>query len=55
MLTITTENNRKMSTNVVGDFDWAVNVLGATSTVRVNNVYYVLELKANLLSVGQIV
>lgn len=54
MPTVTTANNGKMSANV-GDFDLAVNVLDTTSSVEVNNVYYVPELKVNLLSIGQIV
>ncbi|KAG5873370.1 hypothetical protein JTB14_022973 [Gonioctena quinquepunctata] len=54
-LTITTANDQQMETNCVGDIQLPVRVSDQSFNVNVENVFYVPDLKVNLLSVSQIV
>ncbi|KAG5890922.1 hypothetical protein JTB14_024919 [Gonioctena quinquepunctata] len=54
-LTITTANDQQMETNCVGDIQLPVTVSDQYFNVNVENVFYVPDLKVNLLSVSQIV
>ncbi|KAG5873100.1 hypothetical protein JTB14_035252 [Gonioctena quinquepunctata] len=54
-LTITTANVQQMETNCVGDIQLPVRVSDQSFNVNVENVFYVPDLKVNLLSVSQIV
>ncbi|KAG5861099.1 hypothetical protein JTB14_032044 [Gonioctena quinquepunctata] len=54
-LTITTANDQQMKTNCVGDIQLPVRVPDQSFNVNVENVFFVPDLKVNLLSVSQIV
>uniref|UniRef100_A0A1Y1L7Z0 CCHC-type domain-containing protein n=1 Tax=Photinus pyralis TaxID=7054 RepID=A0A1Y1L7Z0_PHOPY len=54
-LQITTADNNQMVTDTVGSVHLTANVAGSQSDVNVSNVYFVPDLRVNLLSVSQIV
>ncbi|KAG5871815.1 hypothetical protein JTB14_032990 [Gonioctena quinquepunctata] len=54
-LTITTANNEEMSTDIMGNIKLPLSVERESSDVTINDVYFVPQLKVNLLSVSQIV
>ncbi|KAG5866676.1 hypothetical protein JTB14_029645 [Gonioctena quinquepunctata] len=53
--TITTANNEGMSTDIMGNIKLLLSVEREISDVTINDVYFVPQLKVNLLSVSQIV
>ncbi|KAG5863742.1 hypothetical protein JTB14_021890 [Gonioctena quinquepunctata] len=54
-LTITTANNEEMGTDIMGYIKLPLSVERESSDVTMKNVYFVPQLKVNLLSVSQIV